>query len=204
MKYMLELKKLSCERNDRVLFENLSLLVESGDVVQISGSNGSGKTSLLRVICGLNDYFTGGVFWKGEMRDSDVEAFRNDLLFLGHRVGLSKLLSPIENLKWSTGGKTDWSEKDLLQALSRNGLQGFEYQPCFLLSAGQQQRAALSKLYLSNEPMWILDEPFNALDSEAIDMLENLIMQHARRGGIVLVTTHHKLKIPSLRTVDLS
>ncbi|MDG1951643.1 MAG: cytochrome c biogenesis heme-transporting ATPase CcmA [Gammaproteobacteria bacterium] len=201
---MLELKKLSCERNDRVLFENLSLLVESGDVVQISGSNGSGKTSLLRVICGLNDYFTGGVFWKGEMRDSDVEAFRNDLLFLGHRVGLSKLLSPIENLKWSTGGKTDWSEKDLLQALSRNGLQGFEYQPCFLLSAGQQQRAALSKLYLSNEPMWILDEPFNALDSEAIDMLENLIMQHARRGGIVLVTTHHKLKIPSLRTVDLS
>jgi heme exporter protein A len=201
---MLELKKLSCERNDRVLFENLNLLVKSGDVVQICGSNGSGKTSLLRVICGLNDYFTGGVFWKGEMRDSDVEAFRNDLLFLGHRVGLSRLLSPIENLKWSTGAKTDWSEKDLLQALSRNGLQGSEYQPCFLLSAGQQQRAALSKLYLSNEPMWILDEPFNALDSEAIDMLENLIMKHARRGGIVLVTTHHKLKIPSLRTVDLS
>ena len=201
---MLELKKLSCERNDRVLFKDLSLLVESGDIVQISGSNGSGKTSLLRVICGLNDCFTGGVFWKGETRDSDVESFRNDLLFLGHRVGLSMLLSPIENLKWITGVKTDFLEKDLLQALSRNGLQGSEYQPCFLLSAGQQQRAALSRLHLSEEPIWILDEPFNALDSEAVDLLENLIIEHARRGGIVLVTTHHKLKIPSLRTVDLS
>ena len=138
------------------------------------------------------------------MRDSDVESFRNDLLFLGHRVGLSKLLSPIENLKWNTGGKTDWLEKDLLKALSRNGLQGLEYQPCFLLSAGQQQRATLSRLHLSKELMWILDEPFNALDSEALDMLENLIMEHARIGGIVLVTTHHKLKIPALRTLNLS
>lgn len=201
---MLELKKLSCERNDRVLFENLNLLVESGDVVQISGSNGSGKTSLLRVICGLNDCFTGGVFWKGRMRDSDVESFRNDLLFLGHRVGLSKLLSPIENLKWSTGGKTDWLEKDLLKALSRNGLQGLEYQPCFLLSAGQQQRAALSRLHLAEELIWVLDEPFNALDSQAVGMLEEVIVEHARAGGIVLVTTHHKLKIPALRTLDLS
>jgi heme exporter protein A len=201
---MLELKKLSCERNDRVLFENLSLLVEYGDVVQISGSNGSGKTSLLRVICGLNNCFTGGVFWKGETRDSDVESFRNDLLFLGHRVGLSKLLSPLENLKWSTGGKTEWLEKDLLKALSRNGLQGHEYQPCFLLSAGQQQRAALSRLHLAKEPMWVLDEPFNALDSQAVGMLENIIVEHTRAGGIVLVTTHHKLKIPGLRTVHLS
>ena len=201
---MLELKEFCCERNDKGLFESLSLSVKAGDIVQICGSNGSGKTSLLRAICGLNDCFTGDIFWNGGLRDNDIESFRNDLLFLGHRVGLNKLLSPIENLKWSTGGKTNRSETDMLQALSRNGLQGYEFQPCFLLSAGQQQRAALSRLLISEELMWVLDEPFNALDTQAVDMLEGVMGDHARRGGMVLVTTHHRLKIPGLRTVDLS
>ena len=201
---MLELKEFCCERNDRVLFKNFSLSVEAGDIVQICGSNGSGKTSLLRAVCGLNDSFTGEVFWNGMVRDTDIESFRNELLFLGHRVGLNKLLSPIENLKWSTGEKINWSENDMLQALSRNGLQGYEFQPCFLLSAGQQQRAALARLLIAEELMWVLDEPFNALDTQAVDMLEVVMGDHAKKGGIVLVTTHHRLKIPGLRTVDLS
>ena len=88
--------------------------------------------------------------------------------------------------------------------LARNGLQGYEFQPCFLLSAGQQQRAALARLLIAEELMWVLDEPFNALDTQAVDMLEVVMGDHAKKGGIVLVTTHHRLKIPGLRTVDLS
>ena len=118
---MLELKEFCCERNDRVLFKNFSLSVEAGDIVQICGSNGSGKTSLLRAVCGLNDSFTGEVLWNGLVRDTAIESFRTELLFLGHSVGLNKLLSPIQTLKWSTGGKINWSQKDMLPALSLTG-----------------------------------------------------------------------------------
>lgn len=184
--------------------KTLAFRLKRAILFKFAAAMGVEKTSLLRAVCGLNDSFTGEVFWNGMVRDTDIESFRNELLFLGHRVGLNKLLSPIENLKWSTGGKINWSEKDMLQALSRNGLQGYEFQPCFLLSAGQQQRAALARLLIAEELMWVLDEPFNALDTQAVDMLEVVMGDHAKKGGIVLVTTHHRLKIPGLRTVDLS
>lgn len=200
---LLEVSGLSCERDERLLFSNLSFHVEQGCALQIAGSNGSGKTTLLRILCGLHDGYEGRIDWRGEDRREQAEAFAADLLYFGHRVGVNKVLTPLENLRWSAGLQSVVDEPALFAALAAVGLRGFEESPCYTLSAGQQQRVSLARLRLSPATLWVLDEPFTTLDVDAVAQLERTLAAHVAGGGAVIVTTHHSLSLPSLERLTL-
>ena len=200
---MLSAANLFCERDDRVLFQGLNFDIEEGQVLQIVGSNGSGKTTLMRILCGLNDGYKGMISWYGEEISGQIENFYQSLLYIGHRVGVNKVLTPIENLRWSCSLQAQLEDEQLMDALSTFGLRGFEESQCFTLSAGQQQRVSLAKLLVSPAKLWVLDEPFTTLDLRAVQQLENLVAAHADAGGAVMITTHHDLKITNLCKLDL-
>ena len=200
---VLKAEKLFCERDDRVLFRELSFSARAGEVIQIKGSNGSGKTTLLRVICGLNDNYHGTLKWFNEPIEDNQDDFYSSLIYLGHQVGVNKVLTPVENLRWSVGLRENVTSESIYQALAEIGLRGFEDSQCFSLSAGQQQRVSLSKLLLGTAIIWILDEPFTTLDVDGVQLLEKLLDDHARKGGVALVTTHHELSLPDLKILEL-
>ena len=200
---ILKAEQLFCERDDRVLFRELSFSARAGEVIQIKGSNGSGKTTLLRVICGLNDNYHGTLKWFNEPIEDNQDDFYSSLIYLGHQVGVNKVLTPVENLRWSVGLRENVTSESIYQALAEIGLRGFEDSQCFSLSAGQQQRVSLSKLLLGTAIIWILDEPFTTLDIDGVQLLEKLLGDHARKGGVALVTTHHELSLPDLKILEL-
>ena len=200
---LLDVRELFCERDDRILFQHLNFQLNSGEVLQVQGSNGSGKTTLLRIICGINDNYSGTIYWKGHEIIDQTEDFFGALLYIGHRVGVSKVLTPIENLRWSCSLQRQVSDEAIYAALATVGLRGFEESQCFTLSAGQQQRVSLARLLLSEAKIWILDEPFTTLDSTGVAQLESMLYEHANRGGAVLVTTHHTLQVPKLLKLSL-
>ena len=200
---VLKAEQLFCERDDRVLFRELSFSARAGEVIQIKGSNGSGKTTLLRVICGLNDNYHGTLKWFNEPIEDNQDDFYSSLIYLGHQVGVNKVLTPVENLRWSVGLRENVTSESIYQALAEIGLRGFEDSQCFSLSAGQQQRVSLSKLLLGTAIIWILDEPFTTLDVDGVQLLEKLLGDHARKGGVALVTTHHALSLPDLKILEL-
>ena len=200
---MLTANALCCERDDRILFRHLSFELGEGEVLQVQGSNGSGKTTLLRILCGLNEGYQGAIRWYGEAIADQAENFFESLLYIGHRVGVNKVLTPLENLRWSCSLQQQVSDGAILAALAEFGLRGFEESQCFTLSAGQQQRVALARLLINPARLWILDEPFTTLDSDGVAQLENLLRQHAQSGGSVLVTTHHKLSLSPLEILSL-
>lgn len=200
---LLQVRELFCERDDRILFSGLNFAVRRGQVVQIKGGNGTGKTTLLRMVCGLNEGYEGNFLWLGHDVAEQQEAFHAQLLYIGHRVGVNKVLTPMENLRWTCRLQRDVADEQLMAALAGVGLRGFEDSQCHALSAGQQQRVALARLLLSQATLWVLDEPFTTLDVDGVALLESLIQQHAQRGGAVLVTTHHSLQIPGLEVLTL-
>jgi len=200
---MLRAHELFCERDDRVLFEDLSFALETGQVLQVQGSNGSGKTTLMRVLCGLNDGYQGDIFWFGEPINEQLEPFYSSLLYIGHRAGVNKVLTPLENLRWTTSLHSKIDDSLLLEALAEMGLRGFEESPCYTLSAGQAQRVSLTRLLISPAKLWVLDEPFTTIDTKGVGYLEQLLAEHASNGGCVLVTTHHKLEVPGLSYLSL-
>lgn len=201
---LLEVKNLRCERDERVLFDRLDFSVCSGDVVQIEGPNGSGKTTLLRIISGLSSAYEGDIFWRNDLIKKVRADFYQNLHYLGHLPGVKAALTPRENLRWSCALELLDHDKQIESALEKVGLFGFEDLPCFTLSAGQQRRVALARLYLTNTPLWILDEPFTAIDKAGVAELESKLAQHAENGGAVLLTTHHQLQMPhSLKKVQL-
>jgi heme exporter protein A len=200
---MLCVNSFFCERDDRILFEDLNFELREGQVLQIKGSNGSGKTTLLRNICGLNEGYEGAISWYGDPIKECREEFYSSLVYIGHRVGVNKVLTPLENLRWSSSLQQVITDDELLDALEKVGLRGYEDSQCFTLSAGQQQRVSLSKLLLSKAKLWILDEPFTTLDAAGVKQLEALLRTHAGNGGAVMVTTHHTLSAPDLQVLEL-
>jgi len=200
---MLCVNSLFCERDDRILFEDLNFELREGQVLQIKGSNGSGKTTLLRNICGLNVGYEGAISWYGDPITECQEEFYSSLVYIGHRVGVNKVLTPLENLRWSSSLQQVITDDELLDALEKVGLRGYEDSQCFTLSAGQQQRVSLSKLLLSKAKLWVLDEPFTTLDAAGVKQLEVLLKTHAGNGGAVMVTTHHTLSVPNLQVLEL-
>lgn len=195
---------VSCERDDRILFENLSLSVQKGDLIQLVGPNGAGKTTLLRLMAGLNQDFDGDVQWHGENIQRCYQDYARQRLYIGHLSAIKKVLTPLENLRWFVSSWPEVKEADLWQALEDVTLAGYEDVPCQQLSAGQQRRVALARLLVTPTPLWILDEPFTALDKEGVAWLEDQLARHVATGGTVLITSHHALSdIPALRYIEL-
>lgn len=193
---LLQIRSLFCERDERVLFADLSFAVRPGQLMQVLGSNGSGKTTLLRIICGLNDNYDGDIFWRGTPVREQRETFLASLLYIGHRVGVNRSLTPSENLRWNASLQTPVDDQRIVAALARVGLKAYEDIPCRNLSAGQNQRVSLARLLISPAILWILDEPFTTLDVYGVRELELLLAEHIARGGAALVTTHHRLNVP--------
>ncbi|WP_145518430.1 cytochrome c biogenesis heme-transporting ATPase CcmA [Yersinia mollaretii] len=190
---MLEAKDLTCIRDERRLFQRLSFGVAAGEIVQVEGQNGAGKTSLLRILAGLADADEGQVSWQGENIRRDRARYHQDLLYLGHQPGIKSVLTPFENLTFYQSVFQKVDSAAIWQALAQVGLVGYEDLPVSQLSAGQQRRVALARLWLSQSPLWILDEPLTAIDKQGVGTLLALFVEHAAKGGMVLLTTHQDL-----------
>jgi heme exporter protein A len=181
---LLAVNDLALERGGRQLFQALSFAVYPGQLVQIEGANGAGKTSLIRILAGLSRYgFDGQVVRHAPM------------LYLGHHSAVKAMLTPRENLAWHVAGEGDYSNAVIEQALQRVGLYGYEDVPSHALSAGQHRRVNLARLYLSTSPLWLLDEPFTAIDAKGVGELQTLFASHARSGGAVVLTSHQALAV---------
>ncbi|MGE8501894.1 MAG: cytochrome c biogenesis heme-transporting ATPase CcmA [Pseudomonas sp.] len=203
---LLEAVALSCERDWRMLFEQLAFRLDAGDMLQISGPNGSGKTSLLRLIAGLRQPTAGDILLQGKALSEQRSELARNLLWIGHAAGIKGLLTAEENLAWLCALHRPASREAIWLALEAVGLRGFEDVPCHTLSAGQQRRVALARLYLADTPpLWVLDEPFTALDKSGVAQLEAHLAGHCERGGVVVLTTHHSLqhKPATYRDLDL-
>ena len=202
---LLEVKNLFCERDERILFKRFSMQINAGEVVQIIGQNGSGKTTLLRILCGLSDAYEGELFWQDELLENVRNNYYQAMLYVGHLSGVKGSLTAEENLQWMVQLDSSLNKCSIAKALKLVGLYGFEDVPCHSLSAGQQRRVGLARLYLSSAPLWILDEPFTALDKKGVSEKEALIAEHVSAGGTVILTTHHDLSIPkqTIRPINL-
>jgi len=200
---LLDIRGLCCERDDRTLFHDLDFSLASGEIVQLSGPNGSGKTTLLRIIAGLFLSYRGDVVWRGRPRDDNLSDFHQDVLYLGHRSGVKAALTPFENLRFLSGLHGEINTPELLSALERVGLAGYEHSPSRNLSAGQQRRIALARLFLSDASIWLLDEMFTAIDLDGVSWFEQFLTEQAGQGRGILLTTHHVLSISNVRRVQL-
>ncbi|MEI6895891.1 MAG: cytochrome c biogenesis heme-transporting ATPase CcmA [Psychromonas sp.] len=192
---MLRCEKLTCVREDRILFQDLSFALKKGEIVQLEGANGVGKTSLFRLIIGLSTPHEGTVYWQDAPITADRETFYQNLLYLGHKTGIKPELSALENLQFFQNLQPSYKQIDLWDILAKVGLAGYEDIISAQLSAGQQRRVALARLWVNDCTLWVLDEPFTALDKSGVKVLENLFLEHARQGGIVLLTSHQDLSL---------
>ena len=200
----LEARALTCIRGDRELFSGLDLQVFAGQCLHVRGENGVGKTSLLRLLTGLTSPESGEVLWSGRSIKKEVSDYHGQLLFLGHRDALKEDLSAIENLRlYAAIDGVDLSEQDAFSSLWRFGLKGREDLPVNCLSAGQKKRVLMARMLTRRAQVWILDEPFNALDTHAVQELQELIAEHLQGNGLVVLTSHQPLAIPGLRVLDL-
>ncbi|WP_447956201.1 cytochrome c biogenesis heme-transporting ATPase CcmA [Vreelandella sp. EE7] len=194
MSLRLQARKLACERDDRFLFKGLDVEINAGELLRVEGPNGSGKTTLLKILAGqLNDY-EGTLYFNEKPLGQCRDDFLANLVYLGHAPGVKAGLTPLENLAWYQaldGGPV--SEAACERALGDIGLAGFEDVPVGQLSAGQGRRVALARLNLTPRALWILDEPFTAIDREGVKALEQTLWAHADKGGSVVITTHHAL-----------
>jgi heme exporter protein A len=195
---MLEVVDLECRRGDRRLFSGLSFDLDAGTLLHVRGRNGSGKTTLLRALCGLLTPEQGTIRWQRENIRKLGDDYHRDVLYLGHLNGIKSDLNGIENLRIAATLDGDSAGDDRLgSALQRMGLAGFEDLPTKVLSQGQKKRVALARLLVSEAPLWILDEPFTALDVDAVDLLQLLIAQHIAEDGLVVLTTHQEVPLTS-------
>jgi heme exporter protein A len=188
-----EAKDLECIRDDRLLFEHLSFRINPGQALVLEGRNGSGKTSLLRILCGIRLPESGNIYWEGGDIFRLGPEFREHIAYLGHKDGHKPDLTPLENLRIAQGLGKAKEEISLEEALDQVGLYGFEDVPTRNMSAGQQRRLAIARLLVTDARLWILDEPFTSLDRMGIQHMERLFEAHLERGGMAAMTTHHRV-----------
>ena len=191
---LLSATSLTCIREDRLLFDQLNIEISAGDIVQVEGPNGSGKTSLLRILAGLSQPFEGDIFFNKQLINQSQEEFHQNLLYLGHLPGVKGEMNAQENLSFNLALHGINNEAtEIKQTLAEVNLTGFEDSLASHLSAGQHRRISLARLYKSNARIWILDEPFTAIDKQGVHALEQLFKAHINQGGCVILTTHQDL-----------
>ncbi|UAA38137.1 cytochrome c biogenesis heme-transporting ATPase CcmA [Paraneptunicella aestuarii] len=187
---------LSCIKRDRLLFDNLDLLVEPGQMLVVTGPNGAGKTSLLRILSGLASPEEGTVFWSEQNIYEDNTQYASDLIYIGHKLGFSANLSALENLQfWLQQRQIHRSVDDILEVLDDLALIGMEDVLVRQMSAGQQRRVALAKLWLAPAALWILDEPLTALDKVGVQMLQQKMAEQVLAGGSIITTSHQDFSV---------
>lgn len=192
---LLKVDNLACSRDERLLFSKVGFSLLPGQILLLEGSNGSGKTTLLRILCGFREADAGEIFWRGQpMADSD---YFDEMAYVGHADGSKKELSVLENLHFALALNTP-GHYSIDQALEKVQLAGFDDNPVQTLSAGQKRRLSLARLLITHNQLWILDEPFTSLDKQGVELIENLMMDHTRQGGMVIMTSHQDLTLPHL------
>lgn len=203
----LEIVDLSCARGDRALFEGLALRVGGGQLLYIAGSNGSGKTTLLRTICGLSRPASGEIRWRGRPLRALGDEYRRDLVYVGHHDGVQGELTLTENLRAhlclsASDVPADGVVEDALETM---GLAAYRSFPAKTLSQGQRRRLGLARLLLADKPLWILDEPFTALDVRSCRLVSELLGKHLAQGGMAIISSHQDFDIPGVthERVDL-
>ena len=203
---MLEARELEATRGNVTLFSGLGFALAPGALLRVTGANGSGKTTLLRALCGLTLPTAGEVRWKGENIRALREEYWASLLYIGHANALKDDLTPEENLAFACGiGGLTVSSEQSRAALARFGLAGREHLPVRALSQGQRRRAALARLAVAAAaPLWILDEPFAALDAAGVGLVQSLTGEHLARGGMVVLTTHQEARIDAHAVTDIN
>ena len=202
---MLTAHGLACVRGDRLLFKDVGLALEAGSLLYVLGENGSGKSSLLRMLCGLLMPEQGEILWVGKSIKSHAEQYLPNLKYLGHLNGLKDDLTALENLQMGARiAGQDVTAAAALAALTAIGIARCANLPVRVLSQGQKRRVALAALWLSRSPLWILDEPFAALDVAATEVLAARISEHLAAGGMTILTSHQDVPIKAKSTVSLS
>ncbi len=193
---MLRVSHLACSRGNKPLFADVSFELKAGEALHLEGDNGVGKTSLLRMVCGLSPADAGEVCWHEQPIQTNATAFRSSLFYLGHGLSLKEELTALENLMSDAAvSGRELSETQAMVALARMGLRGREHLPLRVMSQGQKRRTALARLLASQAPLWVLDEPFVALDAKAVDGLRGLLAEHVSHGGMVLFTSHQPVAL---------
>ena len=202
---MLEISNLACARGDHQLFSGLSFSLTEGELLQVEGINGSGKTSLLRTLCGFMIPEAGEVKWRGENIRELREEYHAEMVYLGHLNAIKDELNALENLHINAGlSGCALDDKQAFAALRRMGLRGRETLPVKVLSQGQRRRVALARLLVGQASLWILDEPLTALDVGAVGLMQELIGEHLAKQGMVIYTTHQPLEVAGVTTRRLS
>jgi heme exporter protein A len=194
---VISVTNLSVVKRDRLLFENLSFALEQGALLYVKGQNGAGKTSLLRVVAGLVDADSGDVHFCQQNIKHCREIYHQNLVYFGHKLGINLTLSALENLQfWCKQHQVSISDDTIFDTLAKLNLVGLEDIPIANLSAGQQRRVALARFWFKQDAkLWILDEPFTALDTQGIELLSKLITQFLGAGGSVMMTSHQALHL---------
>ena len=197
---MLTISNISCVRGHKPLFAPVSFSLQDGQALHLEGDNGVGKTSLLRIICGLSPADSGEVLWNGvalnRQHPEVVEAFRASLCYVGHNLSLKDELTPIENLLFDaqvTGHSL--SREKGMDALRKMGLNNRTHLPLRVLSQGQKRRTALARLSVTDAKLWVLDEPFVALDPQSLDYLRAILADHVQQGGLLLFSSHQLVEL---------
>ncbi len=201
---LLAVRALACVRGDRPLFAGLSFTLEAGEALHIRGPNGLGKTTLLRALCGLSRPARGEVRWRGA-RVSDLgEEFTAEVAFVGHLNGIQGDLTARENLEMTKRIFVRGAAPDVRAVLERVGLKAQSARPARYLSQGQKRRLALARLLVLRRPLWVLDEPFTALDVQSVAQLSSVIAEHMEGGGVALVVSHQAFTVPGIRDLELA
>jgi len=196
---------LACERGERLLFKNLGFELAEGEALLVRGANGHGKTSLLRILCGLSSPAVGEVRWRGQPIASEHEQYCREMAYVGHVNGIKDDLTPMENLRLAAA--LDGRELDMptaVAALEQVGLSRCLDFPARVLSFGQRRRVALAGLMTAGALLWILDEPLTGLDVHGVAMVEKLIRDHVGAGGMAIMTTHQPLALEGVSPKSIS
>jgi heme exporter protein A len=193
---LLQAVNVACERGGRSLFQPISFSLAAGAAMHLQGDNGAGKTTLLRSLSGLSPLAQGEVLWRGEPTSTAASVFKREMLYLGHALGLKDELTALENVQLNAAmaGQTLGREQ-ALQALASQGLKSRAHLPLRVLSQGQKRRVALARLQVAQATLWLLDEPFVALDTEAVQALQLLLQQHLAKGGALVFTSHQAVEL---------